>query len=129
MSREPPIGKPTRAAFFISGIQNKSFLSASFGSAAVSKTVRRGFDTLRRCLTLPIYIGWRRPLTSTQRSRHFPMLVTVASHAARASTGSGRPPTTGPTRWRRGGGAPPGCKPDVPVTQGVRLPPPPPTPP
>ena len=47
MSREPPIGKPNRAAFSIS---RAFFISASLGSAAVSKTVCRGFDSLRRCV-------------------------------------------------------------------------------
>jgi hypothetical protein len=57
MSREPPIGKPIRAAFLFCVPENNYFPSASFGSAAVSKTVRRGFDTLRRCLTPPISLG------------------------------------------------------------------------
>ncbi len=47
MAREPPIGKPIRAAFSfrVFGI----LLSACFGSGAVPKTAARGFDSFRRC--------------------------------------------------------------------------------
>lgn len=39
--------------FSISRARFSILLSASFGSATVSKTVCRGFDSLRRCVTLP----------------------------------------------------------------------------
>jgi hypothetical protein len=66
MSKEPPIGNPIRAAFFISCTRKQLLLSASFGSAAVAKAVRRGSTPSSTTYAPVVQLAAQRPPEPTR---------------------------------------------------------------
>jgi hypothetical protein len=83
MSREPPIGEPIRAAFSISCTQNNLSCRRACGSGPVSKTDSRGFDSLRRCCTSPIFGGSTRIIDIYTAEQIFPTFASAAIWCAR----------------------------------------------